>query len=243
MKNLAVIFAGGVGTRMNTNDLPKQFLMVHGKPIIVHTIEIFQNHPEIDGIICVCVESWIDYMEELKYRYRLDKIAKVVPGGETGQLSIFNGLKACAEIYGLSDNIVLIHDGVRPLISAETISANIASVKEFGTAITSVPAQETVIVVDDDEQVEEIVDRSHARLARAPQSFYLKEILEAQEKAISQGLTNMTDSCTLMKHFGKKLVTIPGERNNIKITTPEDFYTFRALSDAKENLQLELSGK
>ncbi len=243
MKNLAVIFAGGVGTRMNTNDLPKQFLMVHGKPIIVHTIEIFQNHPEIDGIICVCVESWIDYMEELKYRYRLDKIAKVVPGGETGQLSIFNGLKACAEIYGLSDNIVLIHDGVRPLISAETISANIASVKEFGTAITSVPAQETVIVVDDDEQVEEIVDRSHARLARAPQSFYLKEILEAQEKAISQGLTNMTDSCTLMKHFGKKLVTIPGERNNIKITTPEDFYTFRALSDAKENLQLDLSGK
>ncbi len=243
MKNLAVIFAGGVGTRMNTNDLPKQFLMVHGKPIIVHTIEIFQNHPEIDGIICVCVESWIDYMEELKYRYRLDKIARVVPGGETGQLSIFNGLKACAEVYGLGDNIVLIHDGVRPLISAETISANIASVKEFGTAITSVPAQETVIVVDDDEQVEEIVDRSHARLARAPQSFYLKEILEAQEKAIAQGLTNMTDSCTLMKHFGKKLVTIPGERNNIKITTPEDFYTFRALSDAKENLQLDLSGK
>ena len=237
--NIGVIFAGGVGTRMKTTGKPKQFLMVHGKPIIVHTIEIFQNHPEIDGIICVCVADWIDYMEELKYRYRLDKIGKIVPGGETGQLSISNGLKAAAECYGLQDNIVLIHDGVRPLISAETISANIDSVKQYGSAITSVPAQETVIVVDDNEQVQEIVDRSHARLARAPQSFYLKEILEAQETAIAQGLTNMTDSSTLMKHFNKKLVTIPGEKNNIKITTPEDFYTFRALYDAKENEQLE----
>ena len=237
--NIGVIFAGGVGTRMKTTGKPKQFLMVHGKPIIVHTIEIFQNHPEIDGIICVCVADWIDYMEELKYRYRLDKIGKIVPGGETGQLSIYNGLKAAAECYGLQDNIVLIHDGVRPLISAETISANIDSVKQYGSAITSVPAQETVIVVDDNEQVQEIVDRSHARLARAPQSFYLKEILEAQETAIAQGLTNMTDSCTLMKHFNKKLVTIPGVKNNIKITTPEDFYTFRALYDAKENEQLE----
>lgn len=237
--NIGVIFAGGVGTRMKTTGKPKQFLMVHSKPIIVHTIEIFQNHPEIDGIICVCVADWIDYMEELKYRYRLDKIGKIVPGGETGQLSIYNGLKAAAECYGLQDNIVLIHDGVRPLISAETISANVDSVKQYGSAITSVPAQETVIVVDDNEQVQEIVDRSHARLARAPQSFYLKEILEAQETAIAQGLTNMTDSCTLMKHFNKKLVTIPGEKNNIKITTPEDFYTFRALYDAKENEQLE----
>lgn len=241
--NIAVIFAGGVGTRMKTTDLPKQFLMVHGKPIIVHTIEIFENHPEIDGIICVCVKDWIDYMQELKYRYRLDKISKIVPGGETGQMSIYNGLKAAAAVYGLNDNIVLIHDGVRPLISGETISENIASVKKNGSAITSVAAQETVIVVDDDEQVEEIIDRSHCRLARAPQSFYLKEIIEAQETAISQGLTNMTDSCTLMKHFGKNLSTIPGERNNIKITTPEDFYTFRALSDAKENLQLDLSSK
>ena len=241
--NIGVIFAGGVGTRMNSKDKPKQFLMVHGKPIIVHTIEIFQNHPNIDGIIVVCVKGWIDYMEELAYRYRLDKIAKIVPGGETGQLSIYNGLKAAKEVYGVDDNIVLIHDGVRPLISAETISDNIESVKKYGSAITTVPAQETVIVVDDNENVKEIVERSHARLARAPQSFYLEEILDAQEKAIAKGLTNMTDSCTLMMHFNKKLATIPGEKNNIKITTPEDFYTFRALSDAKENQQIDLSAK
>lgn len=225
---------------MHSADKPKQFLCVHGKEIIVHTIEIFQNHDQIDGIICVCVEGWIDFMEELKYRYRLDKVRKIVPGGETGQLSIYNGLKAAAATFGLNDNIVLIHDGVRPLISAETISANIESVKTHGSAITTVPAQETIISVDDDEAVSEIIDRSHARLARAPQSFYLKDILACDEEAIAQGLTNMTDSCTLMKHFGKELNCIPGEKNNIKITTPEDFYTFRALSDAKENRQLNI---
>ena len=238
--NIAVIFAGGVGSRMNSADKPKQFLCVHGKEIIVHTIEIFQNHPQIDGIICVCVEGWIDFMEELKYRYRLDKIKKIVPGGTTGQLSIFNGLKAAAKEYGLGDNIVLIHDGVRPLISAETITANIESVIKNGSAITTVPAQETIISVDDNEAVNEIIDRSHARLARAPQSFYLKEILACDEEAVAQGLTNMTDSCTLMKYFGKTLACVPGEKNNIKITTPEDFYTFRALSDAKENKQLNI---
>ena len=93
-KNIAVIFAGGSGRRMHTKDKPKQFLLVHGKPIIVHTIEQFENHPEIDGIIVVCIEGWIDYMNDMIYRYRLDKVKKVVPGGKTGQLSIYNGLCA-----------------------------------------------------------------------------------------------------------------------------------------------------
>ncbi|MTV91359.1 IspD/TarI family cytidylyltransferase, partial [Streptococcus pneumoniae] len=108
--NLAVIFAGGSGTRMNAKDRPKQFLLVHGKPIIVHTMELFENHPEIDGIIVVCIEDWIPYMEEMKYCYRLDKIAKIVPGGATGQLSIYNGLVAAEQLYGIEDNVVLIHD-------------------------------------------------------------------------------------------------------------------------------------
>ena len=97
--NIAVIFAGGVGKRMNSKDRPKQFLLVHGKPIIVHTIELFEYHEQIDGIIVVCVNDWIPYMEEMKYRYRLDKIGKIVPGGETGQLSIYNGLCAAEELY------------------------------------------------------------------------------------------------------------------------------------------------
>ncbi len=234
--NIGVIFAGGVGSRMKSTDKPKQFLMVHGKPIIVHTIEIFQQHSEIDGIIVVCVNGWIDYMEELKQNYRLSKIGKIVSGGETGQLYAL-------EKHFDSNDIVLIHDGVRPLISESTISDNIAAVKKYGSAITTVPAQETVIVINENDQVDGIINRDSARIARAPQSFYLKEILEIQEKAIASGITNMTDSCTLMMNFNKKLFIIPGEKNNIKITTPEDFYTFRALSDAKENQQLDLSAK
>ena len=97
--NIAVIFAGGVGTRMHSKEKPKQFLMVHGKPIIVHTVEVFEKHPDIDGIVVVCVENWIDYMKEMQFRYRLSKIGAIVPGGETGQLSIYNGLKKAAELY------------------------------------------------------------------------------------------------------------------------------------------------
>ena len=176
--NIAVIFAGGSGKRMHAKDKPKQFLMVHGKPIIVHTIELFEYHQEIDGIIVVCIEDWIPYMEEMKYRYRLDKIGKIVPGGETGQLSIYQGLCAAREVYGEEENIVLIHDGVRPLIDDKTISDNIASVKAYGSAITCTLAKETVILVDDERHVADVPCRQASRIAKAPQSFWLKDILK-----------------------------------------------------------------
>ena len=236
--NIAVIFAGGVGRRMQTKDKPKQFLMVHGKPIIVHTIELFENNERIDGIVVVCVEDWIPYMEEMKYRYRLDKIGAIVPGGSTGQMSIFNGLEAAARVYGAEDNVVLIHDGVRPLIDEETINNNIDSVIENGSAITCTLAKETVILVDDNDQVSDVPSRSHSRIAKAPQSFWLKEILELERRAISEGYTDMIDSCTLMRHYGKKLSVVIGPNENIKITTPDDFYIFRALYDARENQQI-----
>ena len=124
--NIAVIFAGGSGKRMNSKDRPKQFLLIHGKPIIVHTIEVFQYHKEIDAVIVACLKDWIPYMEEMQYRYRLDKIKKIVSGGDTGQLSIYNGVKAAAELYGTDGNVVLIHDGVRPLIGDQIIRENIA---------------------------------------------------------------------------------------------------------------------
>lgn len=237
--NIGVIFAGGSGQRMHTKDKPKQFLMVHGKPIIVHTVEVFEAHPQINGIIIVCIENWIPYMKEMVYRYRLEKVGKVVPGGATGQLSIYNGLKAAGEIYGIKNNIVLIHDGVRPLIDAETISRNIKGVKVCGNAITCAPAKETIILIDQEQSaVEEVVDRKKSVIAKAPQSFYLKDILEAQEHAISDGNMDMIDSCTLMRYYGSALHTVEGSYENIKITTPEDFYTFRAIYDARENEQL-----
>ena len=236
--NIAIIFAGGVGKRMHAKDKPKQFLMVHGKPIIVHTVEVFQNHSEIDGIIVVCVKDWIDYMEEMKYRYRLDKIGAIVQGGETGQLSIYNGLEAAAQIYGVEKNIVLIHDGVRPLVSKKTISDNIISVKKYGNAVTCAPTKESVVLISEEGSIEEVVERKAARTAKAPESFYLKDILEASKESIEKGINNEIDSCTLMFHHGMKMHVVEGEYDNIKITTPEDFFTFRAIYDARENEQL-----
>lgn len=148
--------------------------MVHGKPIIVHTIEKFEKHKDIDGIIVVCLEEWIDYMKEMQYRFRLDKIGKIVPGGSTGQLSIYNGLVAAKEVYGEDDNIVLIHDGVRPLITEQLISDNIESVKKYGTAITCAVAKETVMLVDDNNLVDDVPSREKSRFAKAPQKFLFK---------------------------------------------------------------------
>lgn len=237
--NIAVLFAGGVGSRMNSKALPKQFLLIHGKPIIIHTMEKFEDHEQIDAIVVSCVEGWIDYLQDLVDKYGITKVKKIVPGGSTGQLSIYKGLCAAKEISDAEDSVVLIHDGVRPFITAKLIDDNIESVKKFGSAITSVPAKETVLMVNKDEnQILNIPDRSSTRLARAPQSFCLDEILGAHEKALSEQKTDFIDSCSLMQYFGKKLYLIDGPMENIKITTPEDFYTMRALLDAKENEQI-----
>lgn len=236
--NIAVLFAGGVGSRMHTKTKPKQFLDIHGKPIIVHTIEKFQNHPEIDAITIACVEDWIPYLKQLIDHYNLTKVRKVVPGGATGQLSIFNGLEAAKDLAGDEKSIVLIHDGVRPLINDKLISENIASVKKYGSAITCVKVKETVLVVSGENQIDDIPERSQTRLARAPQSFWLDEILTMQKQAQSEGKTNFIDSCSLAKYYGQKLYLVDGPSENIKITTPDDFYTMRALLDAKENAQI-----
>lgn len=236
--NTAVIFAGGVGKRMHSKDIPKQFLKMHDKPIIIHTIELFENNPEIDAIVISCVRDYMGYMNELVTKFNIKKVQSIVPGGATGQESIYNGLKAAEKIGNREKDIVLIHDGVRPLINEKTIHDNIESVKQHGSAITSVKAKETIIVVDDNEAITSVNDRPHSRLARAPQSFYLDDILTAHEKAIKEQRKDFIDSCSMMTFYGKKLFLVDGPQENIKITTPDDFYTMRALLDAKENAQI-----
>ena len=239
MSNVAVIFAGGTGQRMNTRTRPKQFLELHGKPIIVYTLEAFNSHSEIDGIIVVMLESYIGYMEDLVRKYALDKVMKIVPGGNSGQESIYNGLRAASEFYGPED-IVLIHDGVRPLIDEETITANIRCVQEHGTAVTVTAAIETITMKDETGAVGTIIDRSQCELARAPQSFLLGQILEAHNRAGSgkDSAVTFIDSASMMKHYGYKLYTVEGKPENIKITTPSDYYIFRAMVDARENSQI-----
>ncbi|MCD0022501.1 2-C-methyl-D-erythritol 4-phosphate cytidylyltransferase, partial [Streptococcus agalactiae] len=223
MMNIGVIFAGGVGRRMNTKGKPKQFLEVHGKPIIVHTIDIFQNTEAIDAVVVVCVSDWLDYMNNLVERFNLTKVKAVVAGGETGQMSIFKGLEA-AEQLATDDAVVLIHDGVRPLINEEVINANIQSVKETGSAVTSVRAKETVVLVNDSSKISEVVDRTRSFIAKAPQSFYLSDILSIERDAISKGITDAIDSSTLMGMYNRELTIVEGPYENIKITTPDDFY-------------------
>ncbi|HGA4380049.1 TPA: 2-C-methyl-D-erythritol 4-phosphate cytidylyltransferase [Streptococcus agalactiae] len=237
MMNIGVIFAGGVGRRMNTKGKPKQFLEVHGKPIIVHTIDIFQNTEAIDAVVVVCVSDWLDYMNNLVERFNLTKVKAVVAGGETGQMSIFKGLEV-AEQLATDDAVVLIHDGVRPLINEEVINANIQSVKETGSAVTSVRAKETVVLVNDSSKISEVVDRTRSFIAKAPQSFYLSDILSIERDAISKGITDAIDSSTLMGMYNRELTIVEGPYENIKITTPDDFYMFKALYDARENEQI-----
>lgn len=236
MKNIAVIFAGGTGRRMQTSSKPKQFLELNGKPIIVYTLELFDNHPEIDGIVVVCLESWIPYLQKQLNKFEINKVEAIVKGGETGQESIYNGLKAAERTYGMDCN-VLIHDGVRPLITDQTISDNIECVKAKGNCITCIPATETFVVTHSDGSIE-IPSRKDSLIARAPQTFHLADILEAHEKARLEGKNDFIDSCTMMNHYGLKMNTIIGPMENIKITTPTDFFIFRAMVEVHENQQI-----
>lgn len=241
--NIAVIFAGGFGSRMHSKDKPKQFLEIFHKPIIIHTLEQFQNHEEIDAIVVACVEEWISYLKELLYKYRINKVQKIVPGGETGQLSIYCGLRAAKDIAGEDKAIVLIHDGVRPLIDAKLISDNIACVKKHGACITSGLVTETIVVIDEDHKIRQVPPRTDSRVAKAPQSFWLDDILAAHEKALAEGRRNIIDSCTMMQEEGHALVMVDGPSENIKITTPHDFFMMRTILEMRENQQIYLPGE
>lgn len=230
--NVAVIFAGGTGSRMNLDNLPKQFLTHHNKPILIYTLEQFQNHDEIDGIIIVMLAEWIDKTWELIKQYHIAKVVDVVSGGETGFQSRYKGLLKAEELYP-GDTVILMHDGVRPFIDQDTISKDIASVKKHGSAITVAPAVETVALKTENGLVGEIMDRSLCQLAKAPQCFYLKDLTEAHRKAYESGKTDLIDTAFLMQSEGYPLYIVEGRPENIKITTPNDYYTFCALIDAE----------
>lgn len=236
--NIAVIFAGGVGSRMRSKELPKQFLVIHGEPVIARTVRHFQDHPDIDSIVVVCVADWVDYCRRLLANSGMSKVARVVSGGATGQESIYQGLCAAESIAQNEPSIVLIHDGVRPLINQDVITDNIRSVEQCGSAITCVKAKETVLEVDDASHVSSIPPRSMLRLARAPQSFWLKDIIAAHRDAIATGRNDYIDSASMMLERGFELTPVDGPEENIKVTTPDDVFAMRAVLDSRENRQI-----
>ena len=233
--NLALIFAGGTGRRFSLADnTPKQFLEFNGKAIIVEVLEHFQSHPQIDAICIVCLSSHIDHLNKLITKYNLNKVNWIIPGGNTGQESIYNGLQSLSSDPKVpDDSTVLIHDGVRPFIDHELISANIKSVAQFGSGITVAPVIETVTLLDSEECIDSVVERNNCWHAKAPQSFILSEILAVHKLALAQNYTAPIDSAALMKHYGKRLHVVHGNSNNIKITTPIDFYMYKAIKAAE----------
>lgn len=235
----ALIFAGGTGKRMNSRAKPKQFLELHGKSVIIYTVEIFEKHPEVDDITIVCLEGWIGELEYQLKKNLIQKVKVIVPGGATGHESIALGLEAMKDIAS-DDDIVLIHDGVRPLITDKIISENIEAVKKYGSAITAAPAAETVVEACEapDLRISSVTERGHTYTAKAPQSFLYGEILEAYRKSKEEGFLAI-DSAHLLNHQGRDdLHIVPCSRHNLKITEPADYYIFRALYEAMENEQI-----
>ena len=229
----ALIFAGGIGARMNSTVIPKQFLKLYGKSILMYTIQNFEKHNEIDNIVIVCLESYMHQLQQEIEYFKIKKVSKIVPGGGTAQESIYNGLKSMKDRVS-NDEIVLIHDGVRPCIEQRIISNNIKVVREKGNAITVDYAIETISTINNDDTISNIIDRNSIRIAKGPQSFYYKEILKMYETSKEEGFTSI-DSAQIMNYYGVELNTVLTSAYNIKITTDVDYYIFKALLQMKNS--------
>lgn len=232
----ALIFAGGTGQRMNTRAKPKQFLELYGKPIIIYTLEHFEYHMMVDDIVIVCLNDWIPALKGFLGRYNITKVSTIVPGGATGHDSIYNGLEAMRDGHQ-EDDIVLIHDGVRPLITEELITQNIECVKEYGTAITAEPTRESVIQSTNGKNISGVPPRSEMYVAKAPQSFYYGQIRTIYEKA-RQDCHKSIDSAHLLSIYQIPMHMVKSTPNNLKITEPADYYIFRSLYEALESRQI-----
>ena len=233
-----LIFAGGVGRRMGGSKRPKQFLELCGRPFIDYTIAHFAEHPDVTGIVVVCLESWIPYLRRVLASRKYDKHIDVIPGGETGQDSIFRGLKFLHDRHpGDADAVVLVHDGVRPLINAEVISACLESVVAHGATATIAPSPETVVVRGEGTTVESVLTRSLCGFARAPQGSRLEDLYQAHLRAQEEGL-EFVDSISMLSHYGHPIYTVDGPSENIKVTTPMDYYAFKGYMDARDQRML-----
>lgn len=227
--NLAIVFAAGSGVRMGS-ETPKQFLPLDGEPVLLHTLRLFENHPRIDGIYLVVNADWIDEARDFAAAGGITKLRGVTAGGASAQDSIYEGLKFTAAREP-ADSVVLLHDGVRPYVLPEVITANIEAVEQFGSAITYTPCYETLVLSEDGASVDAIPPRRTSYTAQAPQSFRLGEILAAHERirALPERYTDLVDQATLCFKLGLPVHLVPGNRGNVKITTPEDLVTLEAL--------------
>lgn len=233
MKKIAILLAGGTGQRMG-QDIPKQFLNVGEKPIIIYTLEKFEKHPNIDGIIVVCIEGWHEILKSYAKQFNITKLVSVVSGGKCGQDSIKRGLEEAKRLYSEND-IVLIHDSIRPMVSDEIISDNIAKCEVNGNATAVVPCTTVVLGKTNQDYSTEVIDRDNLYLTQTPQSFFLKDILSAHDEAFKKNIINSVASCSLYAELGKKVYYSSGSEVNIKLTRPGDIEIFKALLNIKKS--------
>lgn len=227
--NIALLIAGGSGNRMG-QDIPKQFMHVDGCPVIIRTMKCFQSHPDIDGIAVVCLKGWETVLQAYANQYNIDKLKWIFPGGNSGMESIHNG------IYGLKakgcddEDLVLIHDSVRPLLSQDIISNNIATCKAYGYAITGIQCREAILESEDGFSSTTSIPRDKLIRTQTPQTFRLGNIINVHEEAKQKGIADSVASCTLIAEVGgREMHIVPGSEKNIKITTVEDLEILKAL--------------
>jgi 2-C-methyl-D-erythritol 4-phosphate cytidylyltransferase len=227
--NIALILAAGSGTRMGNADKPKQFLPIYGKPLMIHTIEAFEINDDVDKIVIVTNEQYIDQVKVWCKQYDLAKVKAVVSGGNERQISVYNGLQAVKNIASSNDDVILIHDAARPLISQRIITDNIRVCEKYDAVDTVIKASDTIVRSINEESISDIPARNELYQGQTPQSFKLSLILDAHEYVKTHEVNNVTDDCKLVLSLGKEVRLVEGSKQNFKITTFDDLMMLKAL--------------
>ena len=227
INTVGIIIAGGSGRRMG-QDIPKQFINIYGKPVIIYTLENFQRHPLVDAVLVVCIEGWIDALRGYAEQYGITKLKWIVPGGNTGQESIRNGCFALEGILS-QESIVVIHDGIRPMVEESVLSDVIGKCKKYGNAVTSLPYNEQIFVVDDELSTVKYIPRETLRRVSTPQAYKFGMLDAAYHEAFEKriGIQGSSYANTMMVELGYRLYFAAGSDKNIKLTTPDDMELFK----------------
>lgn len=226
--NVAIIIAGGVGSRMKM-DIPKQFIHIYDKPVIIYTLEGFQRHPEIDAIEVVCLDGWEDTLRDYAQQYGITKLKWIVTGGASGQESIRNG------VYNLEgkvedDDIAIIHDGIRPMVDASVLSDILRVCRKHGNGVTSTPYNEQIFRIQDEYSTREYIPRETLRKVATPQAYRYDLLLRSYKKAFAEkiGIYGSSYTNTMMVDLGETLYFAAGSDKNIKLTSKDDLELFKA---------------
>lgn len=227
--NIAIILAGGTGQRMH-QEIPKQFINVNDKPLVIYTLEAFQKHPQIDSILVVCIDGWHDILKAYAKQYKIDKLKWVISGGRTGQESIRNGVFHL-QAHCQAEDIVIIHDGIRPLVDETVLSDVIVKCDLYGNAVTSMPYNEQIFIKQDECTTRQYIPRETLKRVSTPQAYKFGKLLWAYKKAFTEeiGIYGSSYTNTMMTDLGETLYFAAGSDKNIKITTQDDLDLFKAL--------------